>query len=224
MNRALGKIGVALIVRHHADRCATAMELAQEFHHCLAVFRVQVSGRLVSHQNQRIAHQRPCYCHALLLTAGELRRVVPHAVRHSHALECLLDLLLALRRTGASIGQWQLDVFVHGEVANQVERLKDEADLPVADARAIADREIRHRLAVQRVVPVRWRIQQAENREQRRFAAARWPGDRDVLSLLDFEMNLGKRVRFHLIGVEHFLHAFQLDERAIGCGHFLSFS
>jgi hypothetical protein len=42
----------------------------------------------------------------------------------------------------------ELDVFVHGEVADQVERLEDESDLAIADAGALADRKVRHGLAV----------------------------------------------------------------------------
>ena len=39
----------------------------------------------------------------------------------------------------AAVGQRQLDVLVDGEVADQVERLEDEADLAVADARPLGE-------------------------------------------------------------------------------------
>src|SRR5258705_11480696 len=42
MDRALGEAGVALVVRHHADGRAVAVQVAQQFHHGLAVFRGQV--------------------------------------------------------------------------------------------------------------------------------------------------------------------------------------
>jgi len=41
----------------------------------------------------------------------------------------------------AAIGERQLHVFVHSEVADQVERLKDESNLTIANARALADGE-----------------------------------------------------------------------------------
>ena len=46
----------------------------------------------------------------------------------------------------AAVGERQLDVLVDREVADQVERLEDEADLPVADAGALRRGEPRHRL------------------------------------------------------------------------------
>ena len=52
-----------------------------------------------------------------------------------------------------AIGERQLDILVYGEVADQVETLEDEADLAVANARAVAEIQIRHRLAVQVVLP-----------------------------------------------------------------------
>jgi len=55
MDGAFGKICVALVVRDHAHRSPVAVQVTQQFHDRLAVLRIEVSGRLVSHQNQRIA-------------------------------------------------------------------------------------------------------------------------------------------------------------------------
>ena len=78
--------------------------------------------------------------------------IVLHAVRHADALEHFLHALFALGRRHAAIGQRQLDVFIHREVADQVERLEDEADFAIADARAIGERKIRDRLPVDPVL------------------------------------------------------------------------
>ena len=114
------------------------VQFAQQAHHRLAVGRIQVSGRLVRQQDQRIAAQRARHRDALLLTARELRRIVLHAVRHADALQRLLHAPLALRRRHAAIRQRQFHVLVHREIADQVERLEDKADLAVADARPLA--------------------------------------------------------------------------------------
>src|SRR5260370_26182402 len=135
----------------------------------------------------------------------------------------MLHLLLPLCGARAAISQWQLDVFVHRQVADQVERLENKSNLAVADPRALANREIRHRRSVQRIIAARWGIEQPENREQRRFTAARWPGDRDILPLLDLQVNLGQSVRLHLIRIKHFLHAFHPDECCRRVCHLLSF-
>ena len=60
-----------------------------------------------------------------------------------HPLERVDHALLALLRAHAvAVRQRQLDVLEDREVADQVERLEDEADLPVADARALRRVEV----------------------------------------------------------------------------------
>src|SRR6266566_1166707 len=49
MDGALREIRVTLVVRDHADRSPVAVQVAQQLHDRLAVLRVEVSGRLVSH-------------------------------------------------------------------------------------------------------------------------------------------------------------------------------
>jgi len=96
VNRAFGEVRITLVVSHHADCRAVAMQIAQQLHHRFAIFRVQVSSRLVSHQNKRIAYQCASHGHALLLTARELRGLMPQTVCHADAIERVLHLLLVL--------------------------------------------------------------------------------------------------------------------------------
>src|SRR5260370_1993301 len=96
MNVALGEIRVPLIVRNHANGRAVAVQIAQQFHDRLAVLRIEVSSRLVSHQNQRIANQRARHRHTLLLTPLELQTQATHPVRHPHPPDPVLYLLLPL--------------------------------------------------------------------------------------------------------------------------------
>src|SRR5215472_2951439 len=143
---------------------------------------------------------------------------------HADALERLLHLLFSLRGARAAIGQRQFDVFVNGEVADQVKRLEDETNFAVADPRALADGELRHRLAIQMVITVAGRIEQTQDREQRGLAAARRTGDGDILALLDLQMNLLQSVSFHFVGEEDFLDAFHLDESVASFYHVFSLS
>ena len=73
--------------------------------------------------------------------------------------------------------------------------------------------QVLHRLAVQDVSAVGGRIEQAQNRQQRRLAAARRAGDRQVLALLDVEMNARQRVRLHFVGHEDLGHAVQAESK-----------
>ena len=63
------------------------------------------------------------------------------AMAHAHALQRIGHPLLPLARVHAAIGQRQLDVFIDREIANQIEALKDKANLAVANARAATTKD-----------------------------------------------------------------------------------
>ena len=67
-------------MRHHAHRAAVGIELAQQFHHRLAVLGIQVARRLVGQQDRRITRNGPRDGDTLLLAATQLCRVVLRAV------------------------------------------------------------------------------------------------------------------------------------------------
>ena len=50
-----------------------------------------------------------------------------------------------------AVGERQLDVFIDGQIADQIEALEDEADLLIADARALGKVKVLGRLAVERI-------------------------------------------------------------------------
>src|SRR5580704_575587 len=135
-----------------------------------------------------------------------------HAVRHSDALEHFLHALLALRRRHTAIRERKLDVLKNGEIADQVKCLENEADLAIANASAIGERKIRHRLLIDPVVAIARRIEQAENRKQGGFAAARRPGDGEKFAVLDIEVHAAEGMGFHLVGVENFRYAFEANQ------------
>jgi hypothetical protein len=85
-------------------------------------------------------------------------------MRHANALERGFGALLALGGFHPAIGERQLDVLEHREIANQVEALEDETDFAVAHARPFRRRQFGDRPAVQQVLAFARRIEQAENR------------------------------------------------------------
>ena len=58
VDRAIGVRGVARIVRHHADRGAAAMQLAEQLHHRFAVRRIEVTRRFVGEEDERDRRRR----------------------------------------------------------------------------------------------------------------------------------------------------------------------
>ena len=88
----------------------------------------------------------------------------------------------------ARVDQRQLDVALRGGAGQQVERLEDEADLAVADARRAGCRSgRRRRLAVEPVAAAGRGVQAAEDVHHRRLARPRVTHDRDHLALVDVQ-------------------------------------
>src|SRR4051812_16176847 len=73
-----------VLVRDHDDRVAARRELAEEVEDFAAGLRVEISGRLVGEQQRRLVDQRACDRDTLALTAGELVRLVVHAITESN--------------------------------------------------------------------------------------------------------------------------------------------
>src|SRR6185312_12548303 len=163
--------------------------------------------------DQRIARYRARYRDALLLTTGELRGVVLHAVRHPDFFQRLEYALAALGGIHSAIRERQLHVLVDGEVADQVERLEDEADLPIPNARALARGETGDGLSVEQIFALCRCVEQPENRKQRRLATARWPGDRQILARRHLQMNARQGVRLDLVGIEDLRDRVETDQR-----------
>ena len=134
MNSALGVVDVARVVGDHADGGAALMDVAEEIHDRVAIFGVEVSGGLIGKENHGVANESACDGDALLLTAGELGRVMLGAVGHFDAFEGALDFFLPFGGGHAAIREGQFDVFINSKVADQVERLKNKADFTIANS------------------------------------------------------------------------------------------
>src|SRR5258708_12815126 len=67
-------------------------------------------------------------------------------------------------------------------------------------------------------------IQEPQHGEQRRFAAPRRSGNRDVLTFLYFQMNFRERVGLHLVRLKDLFHSIELDQRVICLRHVVSSS
>src|SRR6267143_2894467 len=111
-------------------------------HDRFTVARVEVSGWFVRKQDRRFAGKCPGNGDALLLSAGKLAGQVLGPVKHADALERSHDSRFALVRAQSAICQRQLDVFVNGQIADQIKTLENETDLAIANARPIGERQV----------------------------------------------------------------------------------
>ena len=117
------------------------------------------------HKGEYVAIAGPSGCgkSTLLLTAGQLARQMLGSMAHAYPLQRVEHPLLTLCRSHAPVGKGQFDVLVYRQIPNQVEALKDEADLAVSHARALRWLERRHGLLVQRVQAVGRGVEQPED-------------------------------------------------------------
>src|SRR6266478_8814945 len=104
---------------------------------------------------------------------------------HPDFRERLVHAFAPLLRRQPAVSQRQFDVLPDRQIPYKVEALENEADLAVAEARALGMVELCHRLAAQYVTAARGRIEQAKNGEQGGFAATRRPGDGHVIAVAD---------------------------------------
>ena len=100
-------------------------------------------------------------------------------------------------------------VFERGEIGNEMELLKDEADFFGAEARKAGFIEARDVGAVDDGYARRRRIEPAENIDQRRLAGARRAHDGDPFAFFDVERNAVERAHV----AKFFVEIFDLDER-----------
>ena len=67
--------------------------------------------------------------------------------------------------------------------------------------RALGQRQIRDRSVVEHVAAFRRRVEEAEDRQERRLAAARRARNRDVLAAMDLEVDPRQGMRLDFVGV-----------------------
>ncbi len=222
MDGAFGMVGIAWVMGDHADGGASGVDVLEKIHDGITIFRVKISGGLISEENHGIANERACHRDALLLPTGKLCRIMLGTMSHLDAFEGVLDFFLALGGGHAAIGERKFDVFVDGEIADEVEGLENEPDFAIANAGAVAELEAGDGLTVEGVVPFRRRIEKAENGKEGRFAAAGGTGNGKIFAFLDFEIDGVQGVGFEFIGEEDFADALKIDQGVGGGRHFVS--
>ena len=131
-----------------------AVEFLQQRHDLQAGARVERAGRLVGEDQQRARDQRARDRHALLLAAGELRRLVVGALGEPDLAPASRARARGAPRAGdARVDQRQLDVLERRGAREQVEVLEHEADAAVAHRGELVAGEVRDAPAAEAYSP-----------------------------------------------------------------------
>src|SRR6267378_4397318 len=94
--------GERVVGDHQRGLAVISHEAVEEIKDLVGALPVEVAGGLVAEQKRRIGHDRTRDADALLLSAGELARIVMHAVAQPHDRQRRLDVPppLGLRQVG----------------------------------------------------------------------------------------------------------------------------
>src|SRR5262249_46130224 len=130
-----------------------------------------------------------------------------------------LDALAALGGFHPAVGERELDVLENSEIPNQIEALENEPDFAVPHARALRRGQFGDRPVVQQILAFGRRVEEAENGQQRRLAAAGGTGNRHVFALGDLHVDAGQRMCLDFVREEHLRYALEVYERLLSVGH-----
>jgi hypothetical protein len=222
MNGAVGMTSEALVVGNHAD-CGTGLvEILEQLHHGIAVFRIEVSGRLIGEKYQRTPYECPGDRNPLLLPSGELAGEVFRAMGHPDPFERFVGAGFTFCGPHPTIREREFDIFVDREVTDEIEALEYKADLLVTDPGAFAELEAGDRFVIEQVLAFRRGIQETKDGKQRGLAASGRTANGDILSGLDFHMDARQSMGFNLVGEEDLGDAFEADQCLAVGGHCFS--
>src|SRR4029077_12598082 len=141
-------------------------ELAKQLHDFFALTRVQVSRRLISEQKFGLSDDRPGDAYQLLLSARQLTRVQILFPNDLKPVERVRHEGGALAFAVTAIRQRDLQVFVNGEIVEQMVLLKKETDLLVPERGAFFRLQMMNSRFVQRVFALPAVIVHPENVQQ----------------------------------------------------------
>src|SRR6266540_4427174 len=115
-------------------------------------------------------HESTRQCHALLFAARQFFGESPPAVEQANGFKEVLRPFMGVR--GAVEFQWQTDIFADGQGGDQVEELKNEADLGAPKEGAIAFGEGSQVLSIDPNLSTVWHVDAANQIEQGTFTTA----------------------------------------------------
>src|SRR5262245_31252653 len=191
------------VVRDHDDGFVViAVEFFEQRQRLLRRSRVQVAGRLVGQNKIGVGDDSAGDGDALLLTAGELARQMAQAVTQPDQVQRRRRVLhtLALLQIGQL--QRQFDVLESGHHRDQVEGLKDESDMLISPMRHLAVAQAAQVLPEHENLAVGGAVHRGDQVQQRGFARAGRPHQRDELAAMNCKVDFFQRDDMKIIADE----------------------
>src|SRR5258708_22679188 len=135
------------------------------------------------------------------------------AMAHAHAIQGRLHPLASLQGVELAESERQLDVLVDRQVSNQVDCLKDESDVLVAQPGSLTRDYRKHVSPVEPIATLIRGVEQAKNRQERRLARAGRPDHRQPFAGNNSQVNVLERLGLEIFARENLPYPDQLDQR-----------
>ena len=177
--------------------------------------RVKGGGGFVAEQHLRVGGQGTGDGHALLLAAGELRRIGIHAVGKAHQIQQFFSTLAGLDLVHADKFQRKADVLARRALHEQVELLEDHAHGTPGSAQ-LALRQTAHVLAFKKDGTARGTFQHVDAADERALAGTALADDTEDVPFVDGKIDAlqGKNIR--IFAAVTFFQIDDIDDRRFG--------
>ena len=182
------------IVRHEQQRRPLISQFCQNIHNLRTAAAIKISRRFVRQNDGRVVDERTRNRHTLLLSAGKLVRIRLHLIQQTDFAQHFRRTRQTLLLRHARVTQRERHVFRHGVGGKEVEGLEDIPEGLEAQAGFCLVGEVANVLTVEGIVSFGQIIEQTDDVEQRRLAAAGFAGDGDKFALLNVQADAGQRV------------------------------
>src|SRR5438477_1687436 len=196
------------VVGRHQNGGSSCVDLQQELDDFPGGRRVEVPGRFIGQEDLRIVHERPRDRDSLLLAARKLIGKLVLFSFEADDAEHLFDLWLEVPQRAFSDAQGEGDILEDGEIGEQLEILKDHADLAPQE-RQMTALQAAEVLTLDMDLAGRDLLLADQEADQGRLAGTARSDQEDEVLLWNHERDVAQRHR--AIGIL-LVHALQADQ------------
>src|SRR6266446_1080822 len=198
-----------------------------QLHDFIGAFAVEVAGGLVAEEKGGVGDDGAGDGYTLLLSAGELARIVVHAVGEADDAKGGFDVLAAIGSRELGEQKRELDVLESGEHGNEVVHLKDETDVARTPLRELVAGHVSDLVAGHSDAAVRGDVKPAEQIEQGGLAGAAGAHEGDEIAFVDVEIEALQDLDFFAAAAVGFVQTADLNQavgfsRAIDSDHWFA--
>ena len=189
----VGVAGECLVVGDD-DKCLVELvaQVEEKLVQLLLVLRVERPRGLIGEDNLGVVDERPRHGSPLPLATAELCGFVLETLTEAQVVEQFACAVIGVGPLVSANERWYRHVLERGELRQQLVELEHEANVAVAEVRQFALLESQHvDIVVEHLAPL-WRIEGANDLQQRGLACAARPHDGDNLAIVDGDRDVAQ--------------------------------